>query len=94
MKCANRYRALSTPGDSKADPDESEPVEMVTVPKFGPEWSKAELKSMTRQGKDEEKAFARAEKWKEWRHDKRGVCGISWLTRKVLVWTFFFLIIL
>ena len=90
-----RYRALVTPDESKSGfGDSSEPVELVTVPAFGPEWSKSELRAMTKKGRAEEKAFQREAKWKEWKNDNRGLFGSKWLTRKVLVWTAFVLIIL
>jgi len=49
---------------------------------------------MTKKGRAEEKALHRDAKWKEWKNDNRGLFGKKWLTRKVMVWTAFALIIL
>ncbi|KAF9516349.1 hypothetical protein BS47DRAFT_1381074 [Hydnum rufescens UP504] len=89
------YRALITSDESKSGVgDSSEPVELVTVPAFGPEWTKGELRAMTKKGRAEEKALHRDAKWKEWKNDNRGLFGKKWLTRKAIVWTLFVLIIL
>ena len=64
-------------------------MELVTVPRFGPEWSKGELRALTKKGRAEDKAYARSEKWREWTHDRKGLFGSKYLTRKVLVWVLF-----
>lgn len=76
---------------SKAGDD---PVELVTVPAFGPEWKTDELRDMTKAGKAQRKAEERKRRWKEWSRDQRGVFGIGWATRKVLVWALFATIIM
>ncbi|KAJ3548360.1 hypothetical protein NMY22_g1290 [Coprinellus aureogranulatus] len=63
-------------------------VEMVTVPAMGAEWSKDELKNMTKRGRKERKAEARKEFWTAWRRDQRGLCG-KYFTRRVLVFFLF-----
>jgi hypothetical protein len=64
-------------------------VEMVTVPGLGPEWSKRELRGMTKKGRKEAKSEDRMQKWKEWNRDQRGCCGVDFLTRKTLVFILF-----
>jgi hypothetical protein len=49
---------------------------------------------MTKKGRAEEKALHRDAKWKEWKNDGRGLFGKKWLTRKVMVWTAFVLVVL
>ena len=61
---------------------------MVTVPAMGAEWSKDELKNMTKAGRKEKKAESRKEFWTAWRRDQRGLCG-KWFTRRVLVFFLF-----
>lgn len=89
-----RYRNLSTPPASVKGGHETEPVELVTVPRFGPEWTKDELRSMTGRGRSEDQKIERRQRWREWNQDRRGLFGKRWLTRKVMVWTTFFVIIL
>jgi hypothetical protein len=93
LYCA-RYRTLNTPPASVKGGHETEPVELVTVPRFGPEWTKGELRSMTGRGRSEEKKEERRQRWREWNQDRRGLFGKKWLTRKSIVWTTFFTIIL
>jgi hypothetical protein len=61
---------------------------MVTVPAMGAEWSKDELKNMTKAGRKEKKAESRKVFWTAWRRDQRGLCG-KWFTRRVLVFFMF-----
>lgn len=63
-------------------------VEMVTVPAMGAEWSKDELKNMTKRGRKEDKRERRKEFWKAWNRDQRGLCG-KYFTRRVLVFFLF-----
>lgn len=67
---------------------------MVTVPAFGPEWTKGELRGMSKRGQAEDRAYERNLAWKEWSSDRKGLFGKKWLTRKVLVWTIFGLCVL
>jgi len=69
-------------------------VEMVTVPAFGPEWTKNELRDMSKSGRAEDRAYNRNLAWKEWSNDRSGLFGRKWLTRKVITWSFFGLCIL
>jgi hypothetical protein len=62
---------------------------MVTVPAFGPEWKKSELRDMTKAGKREKKSEGRSQKWKAWMRDQRGLYDKKWLTRRVLVFFLF-----
>jgi hypothetical protein len=62
------------------------------VPKLGPEWRADELQAMTKKGKNEEKSYARREKFKSWWRDNRGIYG-KWGTRKTIVWGGFITII-
>jgi hypothetical protein len=87
------YRQVPSPG-MKAEDDHlnnSNPVEMVTVPALGPEWKASELKEMTKGGKNEVKRERRAQRWKEWRRGERGLCG-RYLTKKFLAWFMFILL--
>lgn len=93
-RCILSYRTLNTPPASTRGGMEPEPVELVTVPRFGPEWTKDELRAMTKQGKSEEQKYVRQQRWKEWNQDKKGLFGQKWLTRKVLVWVIFVSVIL
>lgn len=61
---------------------------MVTVPAMGAEWSKDELKNMTKRGRKEKKAEKRKQFWTEWRRDQRGLCG-KYFTRRTLVFFLF-----
>jgi hypothetical protein len=91
-----RYRTLGTPEGSKVGIDEAEvePVELVTVPRFGPEWTKDELRLMTKKGRAEDSKFERQQRWREWNNNKRGLFGQKWLTRKVIVYTIFISVIM
>ncbi|TXT15757.1 hypothetical protein VHUM_00260 [Vanrija humicola] len=66
--------------------------EMVSVPVLGPEWEKGELHANSRRGKREIKADKRSDAVKAWNRDQRGMCGISWLTRKWFVFIAFFFV--
>jgi hypothetical protein len=84
------YQQLPTPlakGDDTAS--SIGPVEMVTVPGFGPEWKKSEMRDMTKAGKREKKAEGRRQIWTQWRRDQRGMFGKQWLTRRYLVFFLF-----
>ncbi|WVQ81916.1 hypothetical protein IAT38_004043 [Cryptococcus sp. DSM 104549] len=59
--------------------------ELVSVPVLGPEWKKGELHDMSRRGQAEIRGESRTRAWREWTRDQRGLCGIKWMTRKVLV---------
>ncbi|KDQ06969.1 hypothetical protein BOTBODRAFT_140559 [Botryobasidium botryosum FD-172 SS1] len=94
------YRALSptvhsplSGGKPESLSNPTAPVELVTVPAFGPEWKASELREMTKAGKSEIRADKRKVKFKAWWRDQRGLCGVPWLTRKNLVWITFGLII-
>ncbi|KAF8631041.1 hypothetical protein AX15_002649 [Amanita polypyramis BW_CC] len=80
------------PSTSKAE-EYSGPVEMVTVPALGSEWSKDELRDMTKSGRKEKKAESRREAWKAWNRGERGMCGRH-CTRKVFVFAMFILCVL
>jgi hypothetical protein len=90
LRITCRYQQLPTP-NVKGDDTASTigPVEMVTVPAFGPEWGKSEMKDMTKAGKREKKNEGRRRAWKEWSRDQRGLCGSKWLTRRVVVFILF-----
>jgi hypothetical protein len=60
-------------------------TEMVTVPVMGSEWTKRELHDMSKTGKKANAAEARREKMREFWRGNKGLCGIRWLTRKVIV---------
>ncbi|KAL0249839.1 hypothetical protein I308_103141 [Cryptococcus tetragattii IND107] len=59
--------------------------ELVSVPVLGPEWKKTELHDLSRRGQSGIKAEKRKRAWLEWRRDQRGLCGVRWLTRRVVV---------
>lgn len=67
------------------------PVELVTVPALGSEWKSSELRAMTKSGKREARYEKFATKWRAFRRDEHGFCGISWLTRRLFVWIIFVL---
>lgn len=89
------YRSLHTPASSMKGRGDEEPetVELVTVPRFGAEWTKDELRNMTKRGRSEEKTENRKQAWREWNQDRRGLFGIDRLRRKTLVWTLFIMVI-
>ncbi|KAF8515295.1 hypothetical protein JB92DRAFT_2915308 [Gautieria morchelliformis] len=61
------------------------PVELVTVPALGAEWKASELRDMTKSGKREVRNEKLAAKWRSFRRDENGFCGIKWLTRRLFV---------
>jgi hypothetical protein len=65
------------------------PVELVTVPALGAEWQKSELRAMTNSGKREARTEKLANKWRSFRRDENGFCGIRGLTRTLFVWILF-----
>lgn len=66
---------------------------MVTVPALGPEWKASEMRAMTKHGRREDKAESRAERWKLFRRGERGLFGKKWLTRKVVVFIAFAVVV-
>lgn len=48
---------------------------------------------MTRRGEAEAKQEKRWKAWRSFKRDQRGLCGVSWLSRKVLVIVLFFFIV-
>lgn len=75
---------LNAKSEAGGEPD----VELVTVPKFGAEWTKDELKGMTKSGKSNAKSQRRRDVWKAWTRGEHGFFG-GILTRKVLVFVLF-----
>ncbi|KAI0320954.1 hypothetical protein OF83DRAFT_457197 [Amylostereum chailletii] len=69
------------------------PVEMVTVPALGAEWKASELRDMTKRGKRERNAEKRSRSWKAFNRNEKGLFGRKWLTKRVLVFVVFFLIV-
>lgn len=67
-------------------------VEMVTVPAMGAEWSKHELRGMTKTARKQDKAERRRAFWKAWNRGERGLCG-KYFTRRVFVFFVFAVII-
>ncbi|WWC90773.1 uncharacterized protein L201_005710 [Kwoniella dendrophila CBS 6074] len=88
------YRPVSSHVAPSAYTDMNKSVasreEMVSVPMLGPEWQKSELHELSRRGQAEMRGEKRSKAWKEWTRDQRGLCGVRWLTRKVLVFIIFF----
>ncbi|KAF8574224.1 hypothetical protein K439DRAFT_1399184 [Ramaria rubella] len=81
------YRQIPV-GASKPETPGSEsgtPVELVTVPALGAEWKSSELRAMTKSGKREVRAEKFGAKWRAFRRDENGFCGIKWLTRRLFV---------
>lgn len=68
-------------------------VELITVPALGAEWGADEVHALSKRGKKAVKSEKRSRKWIEFKRDQRGLCGIRWLTARVLVFFIFFLII-
>ncbi|TYJ56118.1 hypothetical protein B9479_003228 [Cryptococcus floricola] len=66
--------------------------ELVSVPVLGPEWRKGELHDMSRRGQNEIQGDKRKRAWRAWNRDQRGLCGMRWLSRKVLVMIIFVLL--
>lgn len=56
-------------------------------------WQKSELHELSRRGQSEVRAEKRSRAWKLWNRDQKGLCGIQWLTRRLLIFTIFFLCI-
>ncbi|KAH7099541.1 hypothetical protein BKA62DRAFT_709869 [Auriculariales sp. MPI-PUGE-AT-0066] len=67
-------------------------VELVTVPAFGAEWNKDELKGMTKSGKRKAKTQARNDTVRAWFRGEEGACG-GCFTRRLLVFVIFGLIL-
>lgn len=89
-----RYRQIPTPGAEGKDNESSlGPVEMVTVPALGAEWSAEEMKNMTKAGRREPKAEKRRLQWKQFNRNERGLCGTG-ITRRVLVFVLFSLCVM
>ncbi|KAF8512649.1 hypothetical protein BU17DRAFT_96032 [Hysterangium stoloniferum] len=65
------------------------PVELVTVPALGAEWQKSELRAMTSSGKREARNDRMASRWRAFRRDEHGFCGIPGLSRRTFVWILF-----
>jgi len=91
---ATSYRQIPAgSGASKPNTPMSEtgagPVELVTVPALGAEWQKSELHAMTKSGKREERYERVSSKWRAFRRDEHGFCGIPGLTRRLFVWVLF-----
>ncbi|KAF7327033.1 hypothetical protein MKEN_00278300 [Mycena kentingensis (nom. inval.)] len=85
------YQSLPGGGTPKeAESTHGGPVEMVTVPAMGAEWGKDEMRDMTRAGKRERKAEKRKKVWREF---TRGDRGGKWLTKRVIVFVCFGIII-
>ncbi|GFZ49453.1 hypothetical protein JCM24511_07573 [Saitozyma sp. JCM 24511] len=63
--------------------------ELVSVPVLGPEWDKSELHDLSRRGQAEIGAEKRRTAWLAWTRDQRGICGVRWLTRRVVVFGMF-----
>ncbi|WRT68339.1 uncharacterized protein IL334_005315 [Kwoniella shivajii] len=87
------YRPVSThvapSGYSDINKSVASREEMISVPMLGPEWQKSELHELSRRGQAELKGEQRTKAWREWTRDQRGICGVRWLTRKVLVFIVF-----
>jgi poly(3-hydroxybutyrate) depolymerase len=92
FKWWNSYQKLQTPPTPSALEQQVDSsgnkVEMVTVPAMGAEWSKDEMKNMTKRGRKEDKRERRSQFWKAWKRDQRGLCG-KYFTRRVLVFFLF-----
>lgn len=56
-------------------------------------WQKDETSMGTRRVRRELQNEKRKVKWKEFVRDQRGLCGVRWLTKKVLTFIFFGFII-
>lgn len=84
------YQQIRTPSSPLLDPIQApgEKVELVTVPAMGAEWSKEEMRMMTKAGRKEGKSESRRGFWKAWYRDQRGLCG-KWFTRRFLVFFLF-----
>jgi hypothetical protein len=90
------YHSLSVADRKGSEIDKTSslgPVEMVTVPAMGPEWSKNEMREMTKAGRRERKNAQRGNPIQSFRRDKTGLCGIKWLNRKFLTFFIFALIV-
>lgn len=102
-------RSESAYGAPESKGTDQNGVELVSVPVLGPEyvdlvrirvegadayrWKRDELHAMTRRGEAEAKREKRTRAWKSFKRDQRGLCGIAWLSRKVIViFAFFFVI--
>ncbi|EJD50892.1 hypothetical protein AURDEDRAFT_112016 [Auricularia subglabra TFB-10046 SS5] len=85
------YRPLPNRTDPKSETGEPD-VELVTVPAFGAEWNKDELRGMTKSARREAKSERRRDVWKAWYRGEHGFFG-GCLTRKTLVFIIFGLIV-
>ncbi|KAH6912575.1 hypothetical protein BKA70DRAFT_1097245 [Coprinopsis sp. MPI-PUGE-AT-0042] len=92
---SNGYQQLTTPKSAlppSVDEEGGNKVEMVTVPAMGAEWSKHELRGMTKTARKQDKAERRREFWKSWNRGERGLCG-KYFTRRVFVFFLFGVIV-
>jgi len=78
--------------------------EMISVPVLGPEyvlfrflltvadsrWKKNELYELSKKGKSEMRSEKRTLAWRTWNRGQSGLCGVKWLTKKLLVFGIFF----
>ena len=88
---SNRYRPLPNRTDAKSEAGATPEVELVTVPAFGAEWNKDELRALTKSGKRAAKSEARSGKVKAWVRGEEGACGTRF-TRRLCVFVTFGLI--
>lgn len=83
--------AVPTTGDNKGAGESG--IELITVPALGQEYSKDEMKRMSRQHRRKTKANRRKEKVSRWGKGEHKICG--WLSpRWAVVIGFFFLVFL
>jgi hypothetical protein len=86
---------VASRADGKSDAgDAAGGVEMVTVPAMGAEWSKEEMRAMTKRGRKDVKAERRRDKARRFWRDEEGLCGVKGLTRKALAIGFFVLAVI
>jgi len=52
-------------------------------------WNRNELHELSRRGQAEVRQEKRSKSWKLFARDQRGLCGVQWLTRRLLVIAFF-----
>jgi hypothetical protein len=53
-------------------------------------WQKSELYDLSRKGRADMKSENRTRAWRSWNRGQSGLCGVKWLTKRLLVFGIFF----
>lgn len=53
-------------------------------------WRKDELYDLSKKGRAEQRSENRTRAWRTWNRGQSGLCGVKWMTKKLLVFGIFF----